>query len=103
MIRVALTTLLTAICVFLFASTADAQGPEAPPAIAVVGPGGVNFANGSFHLKEAPDLSIGGEGLEEGLHLAREYQSGLPGVFSSGLQAQGWTHNLLVSVTKRMA
>lgn len=99
----AFTAFLAAICVFLWPSAADAQGAEAPPAIAVVGPGGVNFANGSFHLKEAPDLSIGGDGLEEGLHLAREYQSGLPGVFSSGLQAQGWTHNLLVSITKRMA
>ncbi|MGZ8285353.1 MAG: hypothetical protein ACXW27_07940 [Allosphingosinicella sp.] len=99
----AFTAFLTAICVFLWASAADAQGAQAPPAIAIVGPGGVNFGNGTFHLEEAPDLSIGGDGLEEGLHLTREYQSGLPGVFSSGMKSQGWTHNLMVSITRRRA
>jgi hypothetical protein len=94
---------LTAICVLVWASAADSQGVQAPPAIAVLSPGGVNFANGTFHLKEAPDLSIGGEGLDEGLHLAREYQSGLPSVFSSGMKSQGWTHNLMVSITKKKA
>ena len=94
---------LTAICVFVPASPAHAQGVQAPPAIAIVSPGGVNLANGTFHLKEAPDLSIGGDGLEDGLHLAREYQSGLASVFSSGMKSQGWTHNLMVSITKKRA
>jgi len=94
---------LTTLCVFVHASAADAQGVQAPPAIAIVSPGGVNLGNGTFHLKEAPDLSIGGDGLEEGLHLAREYQSGLPSVFSSGIKSQGWTHNLIVSITKKRA
>jgi hypothetical protein len=99
----AFTAFLTMICVFAGASAADAQGVQAPPAIAIVGPGGVNFGNGTFHLKEASDLSIGGDGLEEGLHLTREYQSGLPSVFSSGMKSQGWTHNLMVSITKKRA
>jgi hypothetical protein len=99
----ACTAFLTAICIFLGAAAASAQGVQAPPAIAILSPGGVNFGDGTFHLKETPDLSIGGDGLEEGLHLAREYQSGLPGVFSSGMKSQGWTHNLIVSITRRKA
>lgn len=98
-----LAALLTMICAVLWASAAQAQGVQAPPAIAILSPGGVNFSNGTFHLKEASDLSIGGDGLEEGLHLAREYQSGLPSVFSSGMKSQGWTHSLMVSITKKRA
>lgn len=94
---------LALVSVFAWTSAAHAQGVQAPPAIAILSPGGVNLANGTFHLKEAPDLSIGGDGLEDGLHLAREYQSGLPSVFSSGMKSQGWTHNLMVSISKKKA
>lgn len=75
----------------------------APPSITTTSPGGVSLGSGSYST-EFTDLEVGGDIATDGLKLVRSYDSGVPASFSgrAGFVAQGWSHNLMGSISVGM-
>lgn len=87
-----------ALLLLLHSGQGQAQGIEPPPMADTKSPTGVSYDTGTFSLSST-DLSIGSGDPIGGLTFDRQYNSSLSIAFSSGFKAQGWTHNLHISIS----
>lgn len=97
-------SLVRALGPFAVVTTSPCYGNAvAPPSITTTSPGGVSLGSGSYSTGFT-DLEIGGDLATDGLKLVRSYDSGVPAGFSgrAGFVAQGWSHNLMGSISVGM-